>query len=90
MNKTSDMKKYNKEYMNSYYKQNPLKAKLTRNTNRLKQKNNFDQELCNNYKHYLASVIKISKLYDQLPEDMKNILKNEIDNFDFTNVQLKI
>lgn len=88
--KTGDIKKYNKEYMNDYYKKNSTKCKLVRNSNRLKQNFNIDENVCSNYDYYLSNVVKITKLYQDLPDDMKSSLLNEIDSLDFKNISIKI
>jgi len=91
VNKTENIKEYNKKYMSDRYKNNPLKCKLERNTNRLKKNNNdLDSELFNIYKYYLSNVVKITKLYNQLPSDIKSTLIDNINNYDFNNINLKI
>lgn len=90
VNKTKDRKEYNKSYMSNRYKKNPLKCKLERNTNRLKKNNDLDCELFDIYKYYLSNVVKITKLYNQLPNDIKSTLLDNINNYDFNNVNLKI
>jgi hypothetical protein len=88
--KTADITKYNKEYMSDYYKKNATRCKLVRNSNRLKQNFSIDENVCSNYDYYLSNVVKITKLYQDLPDDMKSSLLNEIDNLDFKNISIKI
>ena len=89
-NKTRDITTYNKEYMRCRYKSNPVKCRLERNTNRLKHVNEFNSEIISTYTYYLSNVVKITKLFNQLPSELKTELLENIENYNFDNVNLKV
>lgn len=91
MEKTQNRKEYMREYQNKKYKQEPTKSRMIRNSNRIKQFNkDIDHELQQKYSHYLSHIIKITKLYNELSNDVKDELIKNIDNYNFENVKIRI
>ena len=83
---------YNREYMNKYYKKNPLKCRLSRNTSRVKflNKGSFTKEQEQKYGYHLSHFVKMSILYKELTPELRELLKSEIDDLDFPDVHLKV
>ena len=80
-----------REYQNKKYKQEPTKSRMIRNSNRIKQFNkDIDIELQQKYSHYLSHIIKITKLYNELSNEVKDELIKNIDNYNFENVKIRI
>ena len=94
MNNQKEAKKttYNREYMNKYYKANPLRCRLSRNSSRVKQLNKgcFTEEQKKKYGYHLSHFIKISILYKELTPEMRKLLKEELDELDSPAVHLKV
>ena len=91
MDKIQNRKEYMRKYQNKKYKQEPTKSRMIRNSNRIKQFNkDIDHELQQKYSHYLSHIIKITKLYNELSNDVKDELIKNIDNYNFENVKIRI
>ena len=91
MEKTKNKKEDIREYQNKKYKQEPTKSRMIRNSNRIKQFNkDIDHELQQKYSHYLSHIIKITKLYNELSNEVKDELIKNIDNYNFENVKIRI
>ena len=88
--KTDDAKNYNRIYMNNYYKNNPIKMRLSRNSNRLKKLQPIDQEDVIKFGFQLSHVVKISKLFRELNPEMREIVKNELELLNFDNIDYKV
>lgn len=63
-----------KDYMNAYmtkrYQQNPTKSKMYRNSLRMRDTYEIDDECWSQYKHNLYNVVKIIELFNELPDDV--------------------
>ena len=91
MDKIQNRKEYMRKYQNKKYKQEPTKSRMIRNSNRIKQFNkDINHELQQKYSHYLSHIIKITKLYNELSNDVKDELIKNIDNYNFENVKIRI
>jgi len=92
MNTKKDRNEYQREYHNTKYKKDPKKSCMIRNSNRIKQlnNNNIDKDLQDKYSHYLSHIIKITKLYNDLSNDVKEELIKNINNYNFDNVKIRI
>ena len=88
--KTDNAKNYNRIYMNNYYKNNPIKMRLSRNSNRLKKLQQIDPEDVIKYGFQLSHVVKISKLFRELNPEMREIVKNELSELNFDNIDYKV
>ncbi len=88
--KSQDITKYNRLYMNEYYKKNPVKMRLSRNTNRIKKNLEINPNDIKKYGYQLANVVKISKLFRELTPELQDIVKNELVELNFDNVNLKV
>lgn len=90
LKKSEDATKYNRIYMNNYYKNNPIKMRLSRNSNRLKKLQTIEQEYVIKYGYQLSHVVKISKLFRELTPDMQEIVNNELLELNFDNIDYKV
>ena len=88
--KTENVKEYNRVYMNNYYKHNPIKMRLSRNSNRLKKLQHIDPESVAKFGFQLSHVVKISKLFRELSPEMRDIVKNELSELNFDNIDYKV
>lgn len=88
--KTQDVTKYNRLYMNEYYKKNPVKMRLSRNTNRIKKNRDINPDYIKKYGYQLANVVKISKLFRELTPELQDMVKNELEELNFDNIDLKV
>jgi hypothetical protein len=88
--KSEDATKYNRIYMNDYYKKNPIKMRLSRNSNRLKKLQTIDPNDVIRYGFQLSHIVKISKLFRELTPEMQEIVKNELLELNFDNIDYKV
>lgn len=66
--KTANMKAYMNEYMKKKYHEDPVKAKMYKNSLYIKRKYNINKHLCDKYKYFLHHIVSMKKMIDELPD----------------------
>ena len=73
-------RQYMREYMKNRYNLDKEKSRNIRNSYRVIKENNISDEEKIRYGHYLADIVKIRKLMDRIPNELKMELCKEIQN----------
>jgi hypothetical protein len=68
--KTANINKYMNEYMTAKYHQNPVKAKMYKNSLYIRKKYKIDETIWNKYKENLHHIVLMKNMIDELPNDV--------------------
>ena len=68
--KTANIKQYMNDYMTHKYHQDPVKAKMYKNSLNIRKKYKIEDDIWGKYKENLHHIVMMKRMIDELPADV--------------------